>query len=205
MNPLGLLLLLLAGAIFAMGALAPAHPLNVARVELDGGLPLPLGSIVGLLGLALSAWTWAQRRRPGPARAARAARPVAVPAEGGADWMAQLRARARGLPLEPGASLLLDGVQGAPLCLRVEGAPPGRVQRAVEQLGAFIAAGPLPPRVRVELVRCEPPPSPWQHLVARALSAHLDRGAFKVVPHADAVDVLFLQPDPRWARAGDGG
>jgi hypothetical protein len=201
MNPVSALLLILAGVVFAVGQLMPAHPINVARVELDGGLPLPLASLLGLAGLALAGLGWVQGRgRRGARAAARSPRPAAGPIDGSGDWMAQLRARARALPMEPGASLLLDGARGAALCLRVEGAPPGRVQRAVEQLGAFIATGPLPPRVRVELVRCEPPPSPWQHLVARALGEHLDRGAFKVVPHADAVDVLFLQPDPCWSE-----
>jgi exodeoxyribonuclease-3 len=39
-------------------------------------------------------------------------------------------------------------------------------------------------------------------LSSRALAERLDRGGMKVIPQADAVDVLFLSPDPRWGSGG---
>jgi hypothetical protein len=203
MRGLGIGFVVLAVALTALSRMAPAHPANLQRAELDSVLPLPLASISGLLGLVLLAkvaWD-GQRRRPAPS-----SRP-ASPAQGGpaprrtGDWRADLRDAARSLALEPGASLLLDQA-AAPLVLRIEGAPPGRAVRAIEQLGQFVAGQPLPPRLRVELVGCAAPPSPWHHVVARALGEHLDRGGMKVIPQADAVDVLFLSPDPRWAALG---
>ncbi len=200
MRGLAIGLVVLAVALTALAQVAPAHPANLQRAELDSQLPLPLASISGLVGILLLAHQVWQAQRAGAAR--RPARPAA-PALGGevprrsGDWRADLREAARTMSLEPGASLLLDQA-AAPLVLRIEGAPPGRVVRAVEQLGALVATLPTPPRLRVELVGCAAPPSPWHHLVSRALAERLDRGGMKVIPQADAVDVLFLSPDPRW-------
>jgi hypothetical protein len=194
-------LVVLAVALTALAQVAPAHPANLQRAELDSQLPLPLASISGLLGLLLLAHqAWQAQRAAAARRPVRAAGPALAeaPARRTGDWRADLREAARTMSLEPGASLLLDQA-AAPLVLRIEGAPPGRVVRAVEQLGALVATLPTPPRLRVELVGCAAPPSPWHHLVSRALAERLDRGGMKVIPQADAVDVLFLSPDPRWS------
>jgi hypothetical protein len=193
----GLLLLALGGGWAALLHLDRSSPLALAAVEIDAAAPLRLAPALALVGAGLlAAWGF------GRASAARApSRAAAGPARVGSSAASgDLRSRAAALPLPGGCRLLVDDPPTVPLHLRVEGAPEGRVRRALADVGAFLASVPRPTRLKVSFKDCPAPTSPWHHQVAAALSAHLPPAEFRVVAQADGVDVLFHHPDPAWRR-----
>lgn len=181
----GLVLLALAAALAAAPALGLPPAAQVALATVQGALPVPLAALSGALGGLLLLAGLAGRFRAAPAAPRRAGPRPAATAAG------TLRERARGLVWDDGVQLDLDGHSGAPVRLVLTQAPPGRVRRAVGQLGALLAGGPLPARVVVVYQDCPPSELPRHHEVQGALSAHLPRGSFRVVSQVDRVDVLF--------------
>jgi hypothetical protein len=97
------------------------------------------------------------------------------------------------LELPRGARLLLDQ-GGVPMTLMLEHVPAERARRAIEQLGAALAEGPVPPRLRIRFFQCPDMGTPRQHLVSGALAQRLPRSDFKATLHLDDVEVLFHHP-----------
>lgn len=198
------------GVLCAMAALGLGYASVVDRssgwalsvVELDSALPTPLWAIaLGGAVLALGVdKLQGMLRNSAPSSSGRAPVVRTRAAVHQANDRDGLRARIRALPLPSGARLLMDDPPTIPLHLIIEEAPEKRVRRAVGALGVLLAGLPLPPRIRVSMRRCPDPLTPWHHIVGAALSDHMPRSEFKVVPGLDGVDVMFHRPDPMWKR-----
>jgi hypothetical protein len=182
---LGIVLLALAAALASARALGPPPAVQIGLATLEGLLPVPAAALCGAVGGLLLAVGLLRRLSAAPAAAPRV-QPRAATAPAG-----DLRARARSVVWDEGVSLDLDARGPTPVRLVLTQAPPGRVRRAVGQLGALLAGGALPARVVVEFSDCPPSALPRHHEVQGALAAHLPRGSFRVVSQVDRVDVLF--------------
>ena len=121
---------------------------------------------------------------------------------GEADWQASVRTLAQALDLDQGARLTLDLEAATPITLHLEHLSPSHCKRAITSVGALITAIPMPPRLKVVFNHCPKAGAPRHHQVAGALAQTMPRGHFRVVSHVDAVDVMFLQPDPVWSTTG---
>lgn len=124
-------------------------------------------------------------------------RPV-PPSALGSPWRQEIMAQLRGYDGGTGARIVTDDAMGVPLVLVLEHLSPRHCERAIGALGDLLSWIPLPPRVRIRFDNCPEGPAPRHHLVGKALGAVLDPGVFKAVSTADQVDVMFLNPDPRW-------
>lgn len=201
LNTVGLLALVAAAPLAYASVVDRTSAWALSVVELDSQLPTPLWAILLTVGiLALGVEKLRDMARPsstgggsGPVVRRRAAPQVSS----GRDGLVQ---RVRALPLPTGARLLVDDPPTIPLHLVVEEAPEKRVRRAVGAVGVLLAGLPLPPRMRVSMRKCPEPLTPWHHIISAALSEHLPRSEFKVVPGVDGVDVMFHRPGPGWKR-----
>lgn len=200
--PIGILLLLAAGAVGYLTVIDRQSSIALSVVEIDGMLPVPIYALLGLAGAVLIGVDVVKRlSRPkaGPVTEARRRGPTMRTIDGGqAGFRQRVTERAQGLALPEGCALLIDAQAGVPFTLLLDQVPPGRGKRAIEQTGSFIASLPVPPRLVVEYKSCPPSTGPRHNEVRGALSARVPRGSFRVTSHVDRVDVVFLQPDPVW-------
>lgn len=213
MRALGVILLLLAAALWGLLTVDRRSPAALYAVEAQGQIPVPLAPVLGGLGLLALVLSFAGRRSGAPAWPAAAPtsaappRPAPTPASEG--WLAALHTRARELPLETGAAVRVDVARPPHLILALERVTPERARRCVELYAELLATLPVPPRVAIHYKDCPVAGAPRQHQVMAALRRYFPADAFQVVPHEDVVDIAFRSPDPRWreeaARAAKGG
>ena len=116
------------------------------------------------------------------------------------DWIEQVKASAKAIRWPVGARLSIDVHKPCPIELKLEQVPPERAKRAISLLGNWIASMPTPPRARITYQHCPEGGSPRHHQAAGALAQSIHRGQFKALSDLDAVDIMFHQPDPRWAN-----
>ncbi|MFT4979445.1 MAG: hypothetical protein ACI8S6_005356 [Myxococcota bacterium] len=205
MRALGVLLLLLAGALawLSIGDRMSPVALTVVEWETRLGLGLPLyipATILGTLTLLASF-----RRRPQAARRTSPTSAVVAPSLIDADgeaWVPAVIRGAQALTWEPGASLLLDAAEGVPLALRLEGMPPAAEKRSLIALARFLAAIPTPPRARVIFVGSTALAASHHHRVRGALRQELGGEDLQVLRQGDEIDIVFFSADPRWAARG---
>jgi len=114
------------------------------------------------------------------------------------DWREEVRALAQSLELGKGARITIDLSTTSPITLHLEHLSPAHCKRAIAGVGSLISVIPVPPRLKVIFDHCPQAGVPRHHQVAGALAQILPRGHFRVVSHVDAVDVMFLHPDPAW-------
>ncbi len=115
------------------------------------------------------------------------------------DWRSQVRALAQDLQLGKGARVTIDMTTTTPITLHLEHLSPSHCKRAISAMGSLVTAIPTPPRMKIVFDHCPETGGPRHHQVAGALSQTVARGQFRVVSHVDAVDVMFLHPDPAWS------
>jgi hypothetical protein len=201
-RPFAVLLLLAAGGVGYLVTVDRKSVLALYFVEFDGMLPVPLYGILGAIGVVLLALSLLktltreeERVLAGPVRPSPKLRVVQG---AGMSLRDRVLHGARALPLESGASLLIDERVGVPLTLHLDQTPPGRAKRSIERVGGLLASLPTPPRIAIVYRDCPKSQTPRHNEVLGALSVHMTRGSFRVTSHLDRVDVVFLQPDPAW-------
>ncbi|NOY26976.1 MAG: hypothetical protein GXP62_13990 [Oligoflexia bacterium] len=113
-------------------------------------------------------------------------------------WREEIMNQLRRFDGGPGARIVTDDAMGVPLVLVLENMAPRHCEDAITTLGQLLTWIPLPPRVRIRFENCPEGPAPRHHLVGKALGSVIDPGVFKAVSNANQVDVMFLNPDPRW-------
>jgi hypothetical protein len=202
---IAVLLLLAGGGAGYLVMIDRRSVLALYFVELDGMLPVPLYGILGAAGVVVLALSLLksltkpeERVMAGPVRAAPKLRMVQGMQGRGASLRDRVMMAASALPLEAGATLLIDERAGVPLTLHLEQTPPGRSKRSIERVGGLLASLPTPPRIAIVYRDCPASQTPRHTEVLGALSVHMTRGSFRVTSHLDRVDVVFLQPDPEW-------
>lgn len=201
--PVALLLALLTAGLWYLSSVDRQSPIALDVVEAESalGVPLYLVGIALTAAVAVAAWV---RRRPAARPAARpplrsrpaaGSGPAALP-EG--DWYAPARAAAEALPLAPVGELRFDEAVGLPFTLRLRQATVEQARRRIEAYVACLAAIPTPPKGRVYLESSPDVQIAPQHLVGAAMKRHFPAEAYQVLRHGHGVDIVFLDPDPRW-------
>lgn len=226
MRALGVLLLAVALGLGWLSLGDRRSPLALSVVELDGKLGLPLAAPVGLLGLVLLALPRKKAgssREPTRAPAARspssppplAAAPSPTSAKGEPPqapssgtpsletqgWLAALSSQVARLPLEAGASVLLEPERAPPVQLILTRLTPERARRSVELFAELLATMPTPPRACVRYEGCVATTTPRNHQVVAAMRRYFSGEAFVVTQHEEVVELVFRAPDPRWRQA----
>ena len=115
------------------------------------------------------------------------------------DWRDQLIQAVGQMETGQGVSLHIDRSLGTPITLVLERCTPGRIRRALSQLGKLLTQVPRPPRVAIIFQDCERANVPWSHVVNGALAPHIGRNTARVVNQADRVDLFFADSDPCYA------
>lgn len=185
-------------------------PISLTLVEWETSLGFP----VYVLPAALAAWSLVGSllklgrggAAPAPARDLRQAptrslsRPAAPAAPGsGADWYDEALRRAKALSLEPQGHLRLDEAMGLPFTLTLRNATVEQARRRLDAFAGFLAGIPTPPKARVYVESCPDIQIAPQHLVGAALKKHFAEDRFYLMVQGGGVDVVFSDPDPRWA------
>jgi hypothetical protein len=201
-----------AGAALAFFILLRARTsaLGMILVEWETAVGVPPYVVLGGLGAALFFFGRAPRAAPLPStpyrRTPDSSPPRPMPQDRAAetfdpdrDWFEQAKESAKAIRWPVGARLSIDVSKPCPIELQLEQVPPERAKRAISLLGSWIASMPTPPRARISYQHCPEGGSPRHHQAAGALAQSIHRGQFKTLSDLDAVDVMFHQPDPRWA------
>ena len=216
MRSLGLVLVVVGAGLLWLSVGDRQSALALSVVELDGKLPVPLGSLIGAAGVLLVGKDLLGRilgggkDEPLPARQQQLrdglagqrntggrgdATPLRI--DPGEDWKAVLRARARQEVYEPGVRIELDPAAGVPFALVLDSPSPEQLRRNVDQFAAFLSTIPTPPRVMVRFATGTEPIAPRKHLVAGVFRRYFPAGA-QVVPQQDRLAIMLPDPDPRW-------
>ncbi|MCB9762367.1 MAG: hypothetical protein H6739_21400 [Alphaproteobacteria bacterium] len=199
---IGLMLLAAGLAWLSVGDRVSALALSV--VEWEGRLGVPLWAPLGALGLAMLLFA-PKRDKVLPADAPRRWRPPPPEPAAGDDWRDAVFEQAAALDFGPGVDLQVEprgeggyGAAAVPFTLELDRRTPEQARRAVTTFAGFLAAVPLPPRVRIRFRDCPPPEQPRAKQVTGCLRAHFPAMRFRVVGSGDRVDVMFEDADGRW-------
>lgn len=211
MRTIGTLLLAAAAVLYYLVEIDRQSSIALSAVELDqalGGIRVfALPALVGVLCFVpgfVRGFLDDRAGAPPPRHVSRPARPSRGPAPRPVEslpeqgFRAAMEARLRAFDAGEGARIRPEPTAGVPFELVLEHLAPRSCERAVAELGLLLQTMPLPPRVRVVFDQCPEGPTPRQHMVSKALSQALDRGAFRATATAGAVEVRFTDPDPRW-------
>ena len=207
MNRLALLLVTASAAAAYIGFADRHSTVAVQLIELETAIGVPVWIALG--GAAVVAAVLGALRRTGSRRTSATARRYSTPArapsasvEGfsfkGHDWHRQIVDSAKSVSLPSGARLTHTTRGTTPFELHLDNAPPERCKRAVSAIAHWLVTIPRPPRLRIHFNNCPEGGPPRHHQVAGSLATAMARSEFKVTTGLDSVDVLFLQPDPRW-------
>lgn len=203
---------LAAAATAYLSIIDRSSALALDLVEFDTQVGAPIWVICG--GLALASFFKAtlfsgSKKRPAtrqtamPPSTQQTARPsfreAALPTFSGGDWLSEIIESAKALDLPSGARLTHNTRGTHPFELHLEHAPPERCRRAIAEVAQWLSAVPRPPRLKIHFKNCPDGGSPWHHRVAGAMAMAIPRSDFKVTTGLDCVEVMFLNPDERWA------
>ena len=207
MNRLALLLVTASAAAAYIGFADRHSTLAVQLIELETAIGVPAwialgGAAVVAAVLGAIQRTGSQRPNPTARRSSKPARAPLASVEGFSfedhDWHRQVVDSAKSVSLPAGARLTHNPRGTTPFELHLDNAPPERCKRAVSAIAQWLVSIPRPPRLRVHFNNCPGGGPPRHHQVAGSLATAMARSEFKVTTGLDSVDVLFLQPDPRW-------
>ena len=207
-----LLMTLAAGAAAYFSIIDRSSALALDIVELETQLGAPLWGLCGGLALAsfgINALFFGPKKHQAPRAAPKSSstqhatrsssRQAALPTFSGGDWLSEIIESAKALNLPSGARLTHNTRGTHPFELHLEHAPPERCRRAITEVAQWICAVPRPPRLKIHFKNCPDGGSPWHHRVAGAMATAIPRSDFKVTTGLDSVEVMFLNPDERWA------
>jgi len=134
--------------------------------------------------------------------------PAPPPAEGelvfgsseaqGTEWLPIAMQRAKSLELGPGAAIRMAIGTPVPFTLQLVSVPHERRRREIERFVGFLAGIATPPRVSVHYRSCEDGTEDRYLVVSTLLQAVFPKSTFKAYRQGDTVEVVFLNPDPRW-------
>jgi len=210
---LGLVLLLTGGMLGYLTVVDRMSPVALYAVELDSTVGVPVWAVLLAVGalLMVRALFSGRKRPPVEQRLKRSyaaqqnedsqredRQRAAAPSGAGGDWRSDIFNQARALALEGGARVQLNR-NNAPVGLLLERSTTERARRNIEALARFLSTIPVPARARLTFKDCPTPGTPWGKLVEGAFRQHFAAGSFRVVSQRDEIDVLFSDPDPRWA------
>lgn len=201
-----LLLAALAAGLYYLTDIDRQSATALDAVELTTKLGVPLWSVPALLAIGLAAGTTlrqvASARRTAPAGApARVDGPVRAapaPATGG-DWYADARAQALALPLHPVGEVRFDEGWDIPFTLRLRQTTMEQARRRLDAFVGFLHSTPTPHKARVSIESSPDITLAHQHLVNAHLKRRFPEGSYYVMAQGGAVDIVFANPDARWA------
>jgi len=199
------LLLLLAGGLWYLSEVDRLSTLAVTVVELEirfgqklWVLALVAAGVWGAVALGRAALARADRAPPRPAAAPPAPRPTApLPSTG--DWYADARRRADALPLAPTGEIRVDEGWDVPFTLRIRQATVEQTRRRLDAFAGFLTEIPTPHKARVTIESSPDITIAHHHLVNAHLKRRFSADRYYVMEHGGSVDIVFAEPDPRWA------
>ena len=116
----------------------------------------------------------------------------------GTEWLPIAMKRAKALELGPGTSIRMAIGTPVPFTLQLVSVPHERRRREIEKFVGFLAGIATPPRVSVHYRSCDDGTEDHYLVVSSLLQSAFPRTTFKAYRQGDTVEVVFLNPDPRW-------
>lgn len=113
-------------------------------------------------------------------------------------WKRLALERARSLPMEDGARLLLDLDTELPFTLELNGFTPSASKRTFTRFIRFLNAIPTPPQAVILFNRCPSDQFSRSEVVSKNMRLYFEKHLFTLSGTEERVEVQFLHPDERW-------
>lgn len=121
-----------------------------------------------------------------------------TPSDPSDNWKRQILTRARNLPLESGARMLIDIESELPFCLELEFFEPIAAKKTFTRFIRFINAIPTPPQARIRFRNCPSDLITRPQVVAQSMRVYFPKNSFLVTGSEKDIQIEFINPDDRW-------
>jgi hypothetical protein len=121
-----------------------------------------------------------------------------TPSDPSDNWKSQILDRARNLPMESGARMLIEIESELPFCLEIEFFEPIASKKTFTRFIRFLNAIPTPPQARIRFRNCPSDLIPRPQVVAQSLRMYFPKKSFLVTGSEKDIQIEFINPDERW-------